>query len=169
MEFDSPGGKEKSKSTSRGLVIGLDNNIGEFLHIQESCVRNTSDSNDINDVEEGIEALKLNETKGGQKNLCKSNTFPSTGKVLPSASPDEDGDEELETALQKMFSDEPVHSPHRSLSLPVSFSIIDGVQRVFSAVILLSYYGFMFGFLLIDSCFFIFNLRSKMLRCVHNI
>ncbi|KAK2657892.1 hypothetical protein Ddye_010944 [Dipteronia dyeriana] len=128
MEFGSPRGKEKSKSSSRGLVIGLDDNSGEFLHIQDSCERNTSEGNNINDVAEGIEDLKLNETKPGQKGLCKSNTFPSTGKVLPSAGSDEDVDEEPETVLQQMFSDEPMHSPYLSISLPTPLKLVSAMK-----------------------------------------
>ncbi|KAI9153270.1 hypothetical protein LWI28_008624 [Acer negundo] len=128
MEFGSPCGKEKSKSSSRGLVIGLDDNSGEFLHIQDSFERNTSEGDNINDVEEGIEDLKLNETKPGQKGLCKSNTFPSAGKVLLSAGSDEDGDEEPDTALQQMFSNEPMHSPHRSISLPTPLKLVSAMK-----------------------------------------
>ncbi|KAK0583886.1 hypothetical protein LWI29_004530 [Acer saccharum] len=128
MEFGSPHGKEKSKSSSRGLVIGPDDNSGEFLHILDSCERNTSEGDNINDVEEGIEDLKLNETKPGQKDLCKSNTFPSAGKVLLSAGSDEDGDEEPETALQQMFSNEPMHSPCRSISLPTPLKLVSAMK-----------------------------------------
>ncbi|KAL5807140.1 hypothetical protein ACOSQ4_029873 [Xanthoceras sorbifolium] len=94
----------------------------------DSCERNTSDSDDMNDVEEGIENLKLNDNKPGQKGLYKSNTFPSPGKVLPSAGSDEDRDEEHESALQQMFSDEPLHSSYRSISLPTPLKLVSAMK-----------------------------------------
>lgn len=124
MEFVSPCGKEEFKSS---LAIGHDNNIGKFLHIQESFEQTSSDSDDVNDIEEGIEDLKLNESTPSKKGLHKSSTFPCTGKVS-SVAPDEVGDEVVETALQKILSEEHVHSPQRSVSLPVSFSVINGLR-----------------------------------------
>lgn len=114
-------GEEKSDSLSN-LVNSLDNNLGGYLQIQDFCTRNTSDRDGISGVEEGLEALKLDEAKYGPQILHKSPSFPPPIKISNSASSDEqDEDEELKIALQRMFSEESTHFPYpHSLSLSVS-------------------------------------------------
>lgn len=123
MDISSPGGKVKSRSSSRGLVNSLDVSCGKLLDIKNFHEQNISDRDVVSCVEEGFEHLKLDDTKPGQKSLCKCATFPTDAEILPSGaySNEQDEDEELEIALRRMFSDEAVHSAcHRSISLPVS-------------------------------------------------
>lgn len=145
MDIGSPCEKAISKALPGGLVNALDGNSDEVLSIKDSSERNTSDGGVVSHVEEGFEDLKLEDDGPGQKSLCKYATFPPTAKISPSANVNEqDEDDELKTALEQMFSDDPVPSRcSRSLSLPVSHLVI---------------YDGLWVFILLSCCFsFIFN------------
>lgn len=130
MDIGSPCDKAISKALPGGLENALDGSSGEVLRIKDLSERNLSDGDVVSHVEEGFEDLKLEDVKPGQKSLCKYATFPPTVKISPSANVNEqDEDAELKTALERMFSDDPVPSHcSRSLSLPTPLKLVSAMK-----------------------------------------
>ncbi|ESR42304.1 BRI1-KD interacting protein 130 [Citrus sinensis] len=130
MDIGSPCEKAISKALPGGLVNALDGNSDEVLSIKDSSECNTSDGGVVSHVEEGFEDLKLEDDGPGQKSLCKYATFPPTAKISPSANVNEqDEDDELKTAFEQMFSDDPVPSRcSRSLSLPTPLKLVSAMK-----------------------------------------
>ncbi|XWS43694.1 hypothetical protein CRYUN_Cryun16bG0125400 [Craigia yunnanensis] len=97
--------------------------VDDLSEIKQAILRaclNESDGDDTSDVEELLEQGHL--SKPPQKWIGKCASLPS------SLSPPED-DDEIETALRRIFSEDSVQSPYsRSISLPTPLKLVSALK-----------------------------------------
>ncbi|KAF5747536.1 hypothetical protein HS088_TW05G00259 [Tripterygium wilfordii] len=117
LDLDSPCDKSRGKQPFCEIVDDLVNhfesNLDELLNTEE---QDASMVYDDSSADEEYDDLSPYRSEVGQKVLSKSATFPSNGKILSSISSSNEEDDDPETALQQLFSEEPIQ---RSISLPL--------------------------------------------------
>ncbi|XP_038697550.1 uncharacterized protein LOC119995198 isoform X1 [Tripterygium wilfordii] len=131
-DLDSPCGKSRGKQhfheTADDLVNHFESNLDKFLNTEEQDASDVDDDSNAEEeyAEEDYDDLSPYQGEVGQKVLSKSATFPCNATMLSSISSPNEEDDDPETALQQLFSEEPIQ---RSTSLPQLVSAMKGSRE----------------------------------------